>query len=156
MSAGLLTKLGLQKEDKKKQAEKPAKEKVAAKKKVKEKEPKVKSEKKAVKTAVKTKDSSFKADKKGLAKAHKVLLKVMDTEKTSRENALGKYYFLVDKQANKRMIAEAVGNYYGVTVKKVNVVNIKPSQTRFGLTQGTHRGWKKAVVTLKEGESISV
>jgi large subunit ribosomal protein L23 len=65
-----------------------------------------------------------------------------------------RYTFEVDKEASKPEIAKAVEEIFNVTVKNVNTmrVNGKPRRVRFA--KGLTRSWKKAVVTLKEGDSI--
>lgn len=86
-----------------------------------------------------------------------ILKKPYVTEKSSRDQFDGKYAFVVDRHATKREIRQAVEQRYPeVKVGKVNTM-IMPSKpkgryTRSGLVQGRSKVWKKAVVTLKEGE----
>ncbi|MGI6045674.1 MAG: 50S ribosomal protein L23 [Eggerthellaceae bacterium] len=67
------------------------------------------------------------------------------------------YTFEVDKNANKIEIAKAIEELFDVTVVKVNTLNVKskPKRLRFQ-NMGSTRTWKKAMVTLKEGDSIEL
>ncbi len=86
-----------------------------------------------------------------------VLQKPLITEKLSRLQAEGKYAFKVDINANKPQIKQAVlDRYPNVKIKKINTM-IMPSKpkgqfTRSGYVEGRKKVWKKAIVTLKEGE----
>jgi len=93
--------------------------------------------------------------KEGAGRSYRVLVTPVMTEKADRQQALGKYAFLVDADANKQTVAEAVRDLYGVKPASVNIVNVKGKQVRFGRTSGKQKDLKKAIITLKEGESIS-
>lgn len=86
-----------------------------------------------------------------------VLQKPLITEKLSQLQQEGKYTFKVDKNATKPEIKRAVEERYpDVKVAKVNTM-IMPSKpkgrfTRSGYVKGRSGVWKKAIVTLKEGE----
>ena len=86
-----------------------------------------------------------------------VLQEPLITEKLSRLQAEGRYAFKVDINANKTAIKRAVQERYpDVKIKKVNTM-IMPSKpkgqfTRSGYVEGRKKVWKKAIVTLKEGE----
>lgn len=86
-----------------------------------------------------------------------VLKKPLITEKLTRLQAEGKYAFKVDKYATKPDIKKAVQERYPeVKVGKVNTM-IMPSKpkgrfTQSGYIEGRAKVWKKAIVTLKEGE----
>ncbi|GIV34186.1 MAG: 50S ribosomal protein L23 [Chitinophagales bacterium] len=71
---------------------------------------------------------------------------------------LNRYGFIVDKRANKIEIKKAVEKMYGVNVKEVNTMIIPGKQrvryTRTGMTKGRKNSYKKAIVTLAEGETI--
>lgn len=78
------------------------------------------------------------------------------TEKTDGERAKGKYTFLVSEKANKLELKEAIEKIFNVHVKTINTLNIKTKKRRVGRYTGlTNRG-KKAIVTLKEGETIDL
>lgn len=66
------------------------------------------------------------------------------------------YTFEVAKEANKVEIAQAVEAIFDVTVVKVNTLNVKAKPKRVRYQLGKTRTWKKAMVTLKEGDSIEL
>lgn len=78
------------------------------------------------------------------------------TEKASDLSNLGKYVFIVDRKANKSEVKKAIESIYGVKVKNVNMINIKGKARRLGRTLGRTSSYKKAIVTLKEGQKIEV
>ena len=68
-----------------------------------------------------------------------------------------KYVFIVDPNANKKEIANAVENIYSeqkVKVVSVNTINMKPKKRRVRGKIGRTAAFKKAIVTLEEGDSI--
>jgi large subunit ribosomal protein L23 len=69
---------------------------------------------------------------------------------------LNKYLFWVDKNANKIEIRKAVEGIYKVTVNNVNTLKVKGKPKRVRYTMGKTSDWKKAIVTLKEGDKIDV
>lgn len=87
-----------------------------------------------------------------------VLKKPLVTEKVSALNEKGKYGFIVDINANKVEIKKAVEKQYGVNVEKVNTMSVmgklKMRYTKAGLLAGRKPNYKKAIVTLAEGEVI--
>ncbi|HEX8040922.1 MAG TPA: 50S ribosomal protein L23 [Chryseosolibacter sp.] len=87
-----------------------------------------------------------------------VLKKPLVTEKVSALNEKGKYGFIVDADANKVEIKNAVEKQYGVNVAKVNTMNVmgklKTRYTKAGVLAGRRPNYKKAIVTLAEGEVI--
>ena len=79
------------------------------------------------------------------------------TEKSTDLNAIGKYVFVVEKSATKPEIKKTIKEMYKVDVVFVNVVNRPPKQKRFGgRKQGAQKGYRKAIVTLKEGQKIDL
>ena len=81
------------------------------------------------------------------------------TEKmTAISEKLNKFAFIVDKNANKIQIKEAVEKLYGVKVVAVNTMNYdgkrKSRYTKAGVITGRTAAFKKAIVTLKEGDTI--
>lgn len=90
-------------------------------------------------------------------KKEKILEKPLITEKLSRLQMEGKYAFKVYKHATKPQIKKAVEDRYpDVRVGKINTM-VMPSKpkgrfTRAGYVEGRSKVWKKAIVTLKEGE----
>jgi len=65
-----------------------------------------------------------------------------------------RYTFEVAKTASKPQIADAVSEIFGVTVTSVNTMNVKGKPRRVRVAKGKTRDWKKAIVSLKEGDSI--
>ena len=89
----------------------------------------------------------------------KVIIKPIVTEKmTSLTDKLNRYGFKVNPDANKLQIKKAVEDMYNVTVTDVNTANYdgkkKSRYTKTGLIAGKTAAFKKAVVTLKEGDTI--
>ncbi len=66
------------------------------------------------------------------------------------------YTFEVAKDANKIEIKNAIQQIFNVTVKNVNTLNVKPKPKRVRYQKGLTRTWKKAMVTLAEGDSIEI
>ncbi|MEK6590829.1 MAG: 50S ribosomal protein L23 [Nitrospinota bacterium] len=67
-----------------------------------------------------------------------------------------KIVFEVNKNANKRDIKKAVERIFKVSVISVNTLNMKGKVKRFGKVFGKRPDWKKAIVTLKEGDKIEL
>ena len=85
-----------------------------------------------------------------------VLKKPIVTEKSTAMNQESKYVFEIDTRANKMDVKNAVQSAFNVTVLKVNIMNIKGKKKRFGpkITKLPDR--KKAIVTLSQGDSITI
>ncbi len=87
-----------------------------------------------------------------------ILKRPLVTEKVSALNEKGKYGFIVDMDANKVEIKRAVEKQYGVNVERVNTQNVmgkkKTRYTKTGILSGRRPGYKKAIVTLAQGEVI--
>ena len=88
-----------------------------------------------------------------------VLVRPLVTEKMTAKNAeLNQFGFIVAKRANKIQIKEAVESLYSVHVLDVNTMvyvgKRKFRGTRRGYVQGRTNAFKKAIITLKEGEKI--
>jgi large subunit ribosomal protein L23 len=87
-----------------------------------------------------------------------ILKKPLVTEKVSALNEKGKYGFYVDINANKVEIKKAVEKQYGVTVASVNTTSMMGKQktryTKAGVLAGRKPNYKKAIVTLAQGEVI--
>lgn len=80
------------------------------------------------------------------------------TEKSNSLAADNKYVFIVLKRSNKSLIKQLVEKNYKVKVDKINVIFLPVAPTRFGYRKAlTHKGgYKKAIVTLKEGYKIDL
>lgn len=90
-----------------------------------------------------------------------VIIKPVVTEKVNKAtDKFNRFYFIVDKKANKLEIKKAVEEFYGVTVADVNTAvmpgKTKNRFTKAGFVSGKKPSYKKAVVTLAEGESIDL
>jgi large subunit ribosomal protein L23 len=87
-----------------------------------------------------------------------ILKRPLVTEKVSSLNEKGKYGFVVNADANKVEIKQAVEKQYGVNVEKVNTMNVMGKQktryTKTGILSGRRPSYKKAIVTLAQGEVI--
>jgi len=88
-----------------------------------------------------------------------VLIKPLLTEKMlKQQEEARKYAFQVRKESNKIEIKRAVEAKFGVQVSNVRTINVKGKakrmNTRRGLTRGQRASWKKAIVTLLEGQAI--
>ncbi len=92
--------------------------------------------------------------------AKQILIKPVITEKSDKlVEKLGQYTFVVNKDANKIEIKKAVREMYNVEVTSVNTL-IMPSQsknrnTKKGMIRGSISSYKKAIVTLAQGETIN-
>jgi large subunit ribosomal protein L23 len=88
-----------------------------------------------------------------------ILLKPIVTEKmTSQGEDMNRYGFIVDKRANKVQIKKAVEELYDVSVASVNTMRYggkkKMRYTRTGIISGKTKSYKKAIITLIEGDTI--
>lgn len=93
--------------------------------------------------------------KENTGDAFRVLVKPIVSEKAFHAANEGKYVFSVSKDANKIQVRKAIEKVYDVKVERVNMVNVRGKARNFGRTSGTTSAWKKAIVTLKKGQSIN-
>lgn len=93
---------------------------------------------------------------KATGTAHRILLRALLSEKTAHAEAKGVYTFAVDIDATKPAIMRAVTEVYGVRPVSVRTSITEGKQARFGRFNGRRRDWKKAMVTLPAGKTISV
>lgn len=89
-------------------------------------------------------------------KAHDIIMRPIVSEKSYDLMEQNRYTFEVDRRATKQQIAQAVEEVFGVTVVKVNTMNISGKPRRLRYNKGLSRSWKKAVVTVKEGDTIDL
>ena len=88
---------------------------------------------------------------------YKVIEKPLVTEKGTEMLSEGNWVmFRVNTEANKIQIREAVEKIFSVRVLQVNTQVVRGKSRRFGKTVGHLKGWKKAMVQLKEGEKIEI
>lgn len=89
------------------------------------------------------------------------LLNIILAPHLSEKAALGaekssQYIFKVTSDAKKAEIKSAIEYVFNTQVKKVRVVNVTSKSRRFGQITGTKKGWKKAYITLAEGQLIDL
>jgi len=94
-------------------------------------------------------------------KLTEILIKPILTEKANaQQDKLSRYAFKVDRRANKLEIKTAVEQFYGVNVVDVNTLVVpgkgKTRSTKSGIISGVKSGYKKALVTVAEGETIDL
>jgi large subunit ribosomal protein L23 len=85
-----------------------------------------------------------------------VIIRPVVSEKSYVLATADKYTFRVHKDAHKVQIKQAVEALFGVTVLDVRTSAVPSKPKRRGLTSGRTREWKKAVVQVREGESIPI
>lgn len=88
--------------------------------------------------------------------ARDILIKPIVTEKSTALMEEGKYTFQVPLTATKIEIRQAVEKVFNVKVQAVNTMRYEGKMKRLGRTQGRRSDWKKAIVTLKAGETIEL
>lgn len=86
---------------------------------------------------------------------HDIIIAPIITEKSASLEQKGTYVFKVANKANKTEIKQAIEKKFGVKVEKVNITNSHPKKKRVGKYTGMTSKYKKAIVTLKKGETIS-
>jgi large subunit ribosomal protein L23 len=87
---------------------------------------------------------------------NEVLLAPVVSEKSYSLIEDGKYSFRIHPDAHKTQVRQAVEELFGVKVLGVNIVKVQPKPKRRGLSKGIRPGWKKAVVQLREGDTIEI
>ena len=83
-----------------------------------------------------------------------VLLRPVITERSMTETGKGRYTFAVDTDATKQEIAAAVAEAFKVAVVAVNTMPVRGKARRLGRKIGRKPDWKKAIVTIGEGQKI--
>ena len=87
---------------------------------------------------------------------NEVLLAPVVSEKSYSLIADRKYTFRVHKDAHKTQVRQAVEELFGVKVESVNIIKVQAKPKRRGMSKGIRPGWKKAIVQLREGETIEI
>ena len=88
---------------------------------------------------------------------HEVVVRPLITEKTSAAyQDRSEYTFEVHPDASKPQIRQAIEDLFGVKVTNVWTSNQRGKEKRMGRSVGRRPNWKKAIVTLREGDSIEV
>ena len=90
------------------------------------------------------------------SKAYRILKIPHITEKSADLARKNQYTFLVWKEANKVEVKEAIEDIYNVEVTDVRIINVPPKRRRLGRTLGWKKGYKKAIVKVKEGQKIDI
>jgi large subunit ribosomal protein L23 len=92
--------------------------------------------------------------------ARDILIRPIITEKSDKAMNKQVYTFVVDRKANKIEVAKAVETMFNVSVSAVNTAVVpgktKSRSTRSGVVKGMKPAYKKAFVTLQEGEKIDL
>ena len=89
--------------------------------------------------------------------AYQVVLRPLLTEKGTRLKEEGNHYlFQVAPRATKVEIKQAIEQLFKVTVTEVRTLRVQGKVKRLGRFQGRRPGWKKAIATLKAGDSIDL
>lgn len=88
----------------------------------------------------------------------RIILEPIRTEKTENvlSRGLNKYYFRVALHANKIEIKRAAEELFKVKVLKCETIKVKGKTKRWGRMSGKRADWKKAILTLKEGDKITI
>jgi len=101
-----------------------------------------------------TEEKKVKSEKS--SQAYRVLVRPLISEKASHQQSLNQYFFAVALDANRIEVAKAVKAVYGVAPIKVNIIRSEGKARRIGSTIGRRKDWKKAMVTLPKGKTISL
>jgi len=88
--------------------------------------------------------------------ATQVIIRPIVSEKTYVLATAGKYTFRVHADAHKTQVRQAVEELFDVKVVDVATISVKGKPKRRGYTAGTRRSWKKAIVQLREGDTIPI
>ena len=86
----------------------------------------------------------------------KILIEPHITEKTTDLEKKNQYVFKVFPKANKTEIKKAIEDLYKVEVLGVKIINVLKKRRRLGRISGWKKGYKKAIVKIKEGQKIEV
>jgi len=88
---------------------------------------------------------------------HEIIVRPLVTEKSTEQlERRGAYSFVVARNANKLEIAKAIETLFGVKVNDVRTMQYRGKEKRLGRFVGRRAAWKKAVVKLREGDSIEI
>ncbi len=87
---------------------------------------------------------------------YEIIRRPIITEKTTMLGEQGQYAFEVARTANKVDVKRAVEQVFKVNVRAVNIIHVRGKTRRMGRSQGVTAPWKKAIVTLQEGQRIEL
>ena len=85
---------------------------------------------------------------------YEIIKRPIVTEKTTMSQDDHQYVFEVDLRANKHQVRDAVEQLFDVNVTRVNTAVMAGKRKRFGRVFGKRSNWKKAIVTVREGDTI--
>lgn len=88
--------------------------------------------------------------------AYRILKAPHVTEKATDLTKKNQYVFKVCPKANKTEIKKAIEDLYEVDVASVKIINVPPKKRRLGRISGWRKGYKKAIIQIKEGQKIEV
>ena len=87
---------------------------------------------------------------------NEVLLAPVVSEKSYNLIDQRKYAFKIHPDAHRTQVRQAVEQLFDVHVERVNILKVQAKPKRRGLIKGTRPGWKKAIVQVREGETIPI
>lgn len=88
---------------------------------------------------------------------HEIVVRPLVTEKSTEQlEREGAYAFVVAVDANKVEIAKAIETFFNVKVRDVRTMQYRGKERRLGRYVGRRAGWKKAVVKLRDGDTIEI
>jgi large subunit ribosomal protein L23 len=85
-----------------------------------------------------------------------VIIKPVLSEKSTDLAEMRKYVFRVSSKANKHLVKKAVKEIFNVEPVSINIINVRGHRKRVRYSYGFTASWKKAIVTLKEGDKIEL
>lgn len=123
---------------------------------VKEAKKPVKTEASPKKEAKKEKKASKKDIITSTVSAYGTIIAPIVTEKSHEAVAKNKYTFRIEKKTTKKQVKDVIEEMYGVSVENVNVIVVKPKRRTVKYDRGYQKLYKKAIVTVREGDHIAV
>ncbi|MEA1926960.1 MAG: 50S ribosomal protein L23 [Candidatus Auribacterota bacterium] len=91
------------------------------------------------------------------SEARQIIISPVITEKgTVLQEKNNQYLFRISSRANKIQVRAAIEKIFGVKVTVVRTITVHGKIRRVGRTQGRKSSWKKAIVTLKDGDTIDL
>jgi large subunit ribosomal protein L23 len=87
---------------------------------------------------------------------YQIIIRPLQSEKSAGLAEDNRFVFRVDRKANKYQIRQAIEQIFGVNVVKVNTMVMPGKPKRAGRYVGRRSGFKKAVVTLAEGQQLDL
>jgi large subunit ribosomal protein L23 len=88
-------------------------------------------------------------------KTYDIIRRPLDTEKLDKaRDARNEYAFEIDRRANKLEVKSAIEGLFKVKVTGIRTMVVRGKEKRIGKSVGQRPNWKKAIVTLKEGDAI--